>query len=218
MDLSPGPVLARTRHPIETRRFGWVQLFRISFGLLTLAALLRQLTIHLQLGFGLANFFSYYTILGNLFAGCVLLVTAAPVRISARSLAILRVISVINMALVGIVFSALLRDADVGSLLPWVNLVHHYLMPCIVLIDWILVPPRSSLGRREVVFSLIFPLAYVVYVLVRGKIIGWYPYPFLNPSIAGGAVGVAMYVIGITLVFGIVGLALIALGNWRRKI
>jgi hypothetical protein len=194
-----------------------VRLARVFFGLLTLVALVRQLAIHLILGFSPANFFSYFTILSNLFAGCVLLLSAAPMKVSHRSLEVSRLISVINMAIVGIVFSALLRDTDLGSMLPWVNFVHHYLMPCVVLIDWIVSPSRVPSGRRELIIAMIFPLVYVIYSLVRGKVIGWYPYPFLNANIVGGAIGVAMYVVGIAVVFGIVGSALIALGNWRRK-
>lgn len=197
--------------------FGLTRLSRVFFGLLTLVALMRQLVTHLELGFNPANFFSYYTILSNLFAGCVLILSAALTRVSHRYLEILRVISVINMALVGIVFSALLRGADLGSMLPWVNFVHHYLMPCVVVIDWIVIPPRVRLGGRELGISLIFPLAYLIYSLIRGSLVDWYPYPFLDARIVGGANGVAAYVIGITLVFGIVGLALIAVGNMRRK-
>jgi len=189
----------------------------VFFGLLTLVALVRQLVIHLQLGFNPANFFSYYTVLSNLFAGCVLILSAAQTKVFHRYLEILRVISVINMALVGIVFSALLRDADLGSMLPWVNFVHHYLMPCVVVTDWLIFPPRARLGARELAIALIFPLAYLIYSLIRGKLVGWYPYPFLDARIVNGTTTVAVYVIGITLVFGIVGTGLIALGNVRRR-
>jgi hypothetical protein len=199
------------------RHLGLVRVFRALFGLVTLAALLRQLMIQLESGSNLVNYFSYYTILGNLFAGCVLMLSAAAARNSNRALTTLRAISVINMAMVGIVFSTLLRDTDLGSLLPWVNFVHHYLMPSVVVADWVLSPPRVPLGRRELTISLTFPLAYVVYVLIRGKIIDWYPYPFLNPGVVGGAGGVAMYVMGITIVFVLLGWALLALGNWRGK-
>lgn len=46
------------------------------------------------------------------------------------------------MALVGIVFGALLRDVDLGDLLPWVNTVHHYIMPVVVVLDWLYQPPK----------------------------------------------------------------------------
>lgn len=189
---------------------------RIVFGTLTLVALVRQLAIHVSLGYPLGNFFSYYTILSNLFAGAVLLMAAA-LPDTNRALITLRFISVVNMTLVGIVFVSLLRETDLGNLLPWVNIVHHYLMPCVVLVDWLVDPPRGRLARSHVFMALSFPLAYLVYSLIRGQMTGWYPYPFLNPSVAGGTAGVTMYIAGITVVFCVVGSALLFVANRRSR-
>jgi hypothetical protein len=196
-----------------------VRILRVLFGFLPLVALGRQLAIHRGLGFSVTNFFSYFTNLSNLFAGGVLLLCAAASardNSSSRTLAGLRAVAVINMVLVGIVFTVLLRDTDLGSLLRWVNTVLHDLMPCILMLDWVALPPAVRLGWRELMMGLLFPVAYVIYVLVRGRITGWYPYPFLNPAQAGGAAGVLSYVVGITVTFVLVGGGLIALGNWRR--
>ena len=192
-----------------------IRALRLFFGALPLVALLRQLSIHLGLGFDWVNFFSYYTTLSNLLGGCVLILSGA-VRIEDRRFEVLRATAVINLCLVGLIFSTLLRDADVGSLLPWVNAVHHDLMPCVIVLDWLLVPPRVRLGARQLGLALVAPMTYVAYTLVRGARTGWYPYPFLNPGIAGGALGVALYVLGIAAAFVFVGWALIALGNMRR--
>jgi len=50
-------------------------------------------------------------------------------------------------------------------------------------------------------------------VLARGAIVGWYPYPFLNPANVGGYGGVAAYVIGIMVVFVVAAGSLFTLGN-----
>lgn len=89
------------------------------------------------------------------------------------------------MAIVGIVFTALLRHEDLGSLLPWVNTVLHYVMPVAVVLDWLYQPPRTALSFRQTLLWLIFPLVYLSYVLIRGSIVDWYPYPFLNPANVG---------------------------------
>jgi hypothetical protein len=117
------------------------------------------------------------------------------------------------MAIVGIVFSLLLRDDDLGQLLPWVNFVHHYLMPVVVVADWLYQPPKAKLAVRQLGYWLIYPLVYVTYSLIRGAIVGFYPYPFLNPAKAGGPVSVALYCVGIAVLFLIVSWVLILLGN-----
>ncbi|GER09179.1 Pr6Pr family membrane protein [Variovorax boronicumulans] len=188
---------------------------RLFFGLLTLVAIGWQLAIHVRMGFDVVNFFSFFTNLSNLFAAIVLVLGARRLWRPASTGPDegLRAISAVNMVVVGIVFSLLLRDVDLGALRPWINTLLHHVMPCVVLLDWLLQPPRTRLGGRQLLWTLVFPMAYLAYTLVRGSRTGWYPYPFLNPANVGGYGGVAVYAAGIALTFGLAGWALLALGN-----
>jgi hypothetical protein len=190
---------------------------RAAFGLLALAAIATQLIVHARLGLSVVNFFSYFTNLSNLFAAFTLLVAAAPANADEDRLWIetLRAIAVINMTLVGLVFSILLRNVDLGSLLPWVNWALHYVMPIFLIVDWIAHPPRIQLGRQVLLISLSFPLAYLAYILARGSATNWYPYPFLSPADAGGVAGVAAHVAGITVVYIFAAWVILALGKRR---
>ncbi len=58
---------------------------------------------------------------------------------------------------------------------------------------------------------------YLVYTLARGPIVGWYPYPFLDPAHAGGYVGVALYCVGILGGLFAVSFLLMKLGNALRR-
>jgi len=185
-------------------------------GLLTLAAIGSQLLIHVRLGANVVNFFSYFTNLSNLIAAAVLLLTTKRQQKAGRSDR-LRAFSTVNMVVVGIVFSLLLRNVELGALQPWVNFVLHYLMPCAVLLDWLLDPPSTRLGTRDLILFLIFPAAYLAYSLLRGAQMDWYPYPFLNPDHIGGYGGVVGYSVGITVLFLLVGWAVLAVGNRRQR-
>lgn len=182
---------------------------------LALAAIGRQWVLHVGASYSTLNFFSYFTNLSNLFAAFVLLLGAfhRPSKNGAwRDLA--RYVSAVNMAMVGIVFVALLRNVDLGALLPWVNVVLHYVMPVAIVVDWVwLQAPASPLKARHLALALVFPAVYLVYVLLRGAAIGWYPYPFLDPANVGGYGGVALYAAGIFGTFLVVGWALLAIGN-----
>lgn len=191
-----------------------VAALRSGFGLLVLAAVGTQLVLHVRSGYNIVNFFSYFTNLSNLFAAVVLLMGARATfsrRDAPGELA--RAIAVVNMTVVGVVFAILLRNVDLGDLRPWVNTVVHYLMPCVVVIDWLLLPPKARLGLKPLLLVLVFPVLYIGYVLVRGSLVNWYPYPFLNPLNVGGYGGVAMYVVGIALAFVVATGALLAVGN-----
>ncbi len=193
---------------------------RLIFGVLALAAIGTQLTFQVQLGFSVVNFFSFFTNLSNLFAAFVLLRGAMQLiarrEPSARD-EILRSAAVVYMAVVGIVFGILLRDVDLGSLLPWVNTVLHYIMPVFVVAEWIFQPPRSKLYARQLLSLQLFPLMYLIYVLARGSLVSWYPYPFLNPTTTSGYGVVAGYVVGIAAVFVLVGWVLLKIGNRRIR-
>ena len=190
---------------------------RLILGLLTLVAIASQLVIHVRMGANVVNFFSYFTNLSNLLAAGMLLLTART-RAASAWIDRGRAISAMNMAVVGIVFTLLLRSEDLGALQPWVNFVLHDLMPCVVVLDWLLDPPSTRLGPQDLVQFLAFPAAYLAYSLLRGAQTGWYPYPFLNPTRVGGYGGVAVYAIGITVIFLLAGWTLAALGNRRHGV
>lgn len=189
---------------------------RLFFGLLTLVAIAIQLAIHLTLGFNPVNFFSYFTNLSNIFAAVVLLFGAFQLVTHREPSALsdlMRGVAVVNMVVVGIVFSILLRNVDLGALLPWINTLLHYIMPVVMVVEWFIQPPRTRLGAKQIVLCQLFPLLYLAYTLLRGAIIDWYPYPFLNPTTAGGYAGVAAYSLGIVVVFFFAGWLVLMLGN-----
>ena len=170
--------------------------FRLLFAALSLAGVITQLIIAIQIEFSVVSFFSYFTNLGNLFASIVFIVSAARLARGQQSSDVdvaIRGASVVYMAFIGIVFNTLLRGADLGDLKPWVNTVHHLVMPVAVVLDWLLWPPRSRISIRTTLLWMAFPVVYVVYSLIRGSATGFYAYPFFNPGVNGGYGGVAAY-------------------------
>lgn len=111
-----------------------------------------------------------------------------------------------------VVFALLLSNTNVDTAMPWVDFILHKLFPIVVVLDWLLDPPMQRVTARQAAIWLAYPLVWVAYTLVRGALVAWYPYPFLNPA-NGGYGTVAAYVVGI-VVFGIVVIAVVALvGN-----
>ncbi|WP_104086210.1 Pr6Pr family membrane protein [Arthrobacter sp. GMC3] len=203
---------------MTTRRI--LAAIRFILGAVTLIAMGTQLSIHVGNGFPVVNFFSYFTNLGNLLAAVVLMVEAVLIW-RGKELGplwqVLRCVSVVCMALVGIVFSALLRNVDLGSLLPWVNTWMHYIMPIAVVADWLVQSPRLRIPLSKLGIAVIFPLVYLAYSLIRGAAIDWYAYPFLNPA-NGGYGAVAVTCVLIAVAFIVTSTVLIVLGNKLRPL
>ncbi len=177
---------------------------RLFFGLLTFYAIGVQLGIHLRLGFDPVNFFSYFTNLSNIILAAVFVIGALNLwqrRTPTPQQDLMRGGSVVYIAVVGLVFSILLRDVELGSLQPWINTLLHYINPVVGVADWIISPPKNQLNLQKTRVWLAFPLAYLAYTLVRGALVNWYPYPFLNPATVGGYGAVALYCVGILAIF-----------------
>ncbi len=156
------------------------------------------------------DYFSYFTVLSNLFAAAMLLHGALrPARSRSRTVELLRGAAVVYILTTGIVYVLLLSGHAPSY--PWVNAILHYVMPVAVALDWLLDPPRVRLDlTRTVVLWMAFPLTYIVYTLARGAIVNWYPYLFVNPHRDGGYLLVAGDCLGVGI--GIV--ALIAATTW----
>ena len=83
------------------------------------------------------------------------------------------------------------------------NAVLHEIIPIVVVLDWLIDPPAVRLTTRGALLWLLFPVAWIVYVLVRGALVGKYPYPFLDPA-NGGYASVAAYCVGILVLMVLV--------------
>jgi hypothetical protein len=194
---------------------------RLLFAGLNIAAVVGQLSYSAtyQTTFSYINFFSFFTILSNVFVTIVFIVSAFRLARGYQptpSDDALRGASVLYMIVTGVIYTVLLADNDVGLTLPLVNLQLHFVMPIVVVLDWLYQPFMNKLKTRHVLLWLIFPLAYLVYSLVRGASIGWYPYPFLDPANTGGYGGVALYSAGVLVVFFVASFLLMKLGNFLK--
>ena len=193
---------------------------KIAFACLGFSAVITELIVVGSRGTLVpANFFSFFTIQSNLFAATMLLVSAwALYKRKAWDLRLWRGAATLYMATTGIVFAVLLAGLDVElTAVPWDNIVLHYIMPVVLVADWLLDPPRPRLALHLAILWLLFPIAYVTYSLIRGELVGWYPYPFLNPAMNNGYTGVALTAVGIALTVVALAWALIHLQPKEAK-
>jgi hypothetical protein len=80
------------------------------------------------------------------------------------------------------------------------------------------VAPKSPLTRWHPLRWAVLPLIYCIYALVRGRMTGTYPYPFIDVGILGPA-QTALNVVGLTAGFVAGGYVLLGLaGRMRRRI
>jgi len=185
-------------------------------GVLTLVAIGAQLKTTFDAGvLNPVNFFSYFTIQSNLIGAAVLLYLA--VRGGApRSGRVdwWRGAACVYLTVTFFVVIFLLSKTDVGLQLPWVDVVLHKVVPIVVVADYLIDPPTTRLSISDGLLWLVYPLAWLVYTMVRGPIAEWYPYPFLDPG-DGGYGPVAVTVVAILVAGAVLSAVYVWLGNLR---
>ena len=146
------------------------------------------------------NFFGFFTMQSNIIFYVVMAITAVVVLTGRKQSTILqqaRGCATTYMILTGAIYNVLLAGQEGGVALAWANSVVHTVLPLYALLDWILFNDRRPLAWKRLWVSLIYPMVWVVVVLIRGATDGWVPYPFLNPTTGYGLV--FAYVIGIAV-------------------
>jgi hypothetical protein len=127
------------------------------------------------------RFFSYFTIQSNIIA----MVTAAilvfrPDR-DGRWWRIVRIAAIVGMTVTFVVYVVALRPIlDLHGTAKATDIGFHYIAPLMTMGGWLMFGPRPRIDPGSLLRHLIWPIAYIAYVLALGAATGWYPYPFVD--------------------------------------
>lgn len=127
---------------------------------------------------------------------------------------VLRLDAVVCITVTGLVYAVVLRPIVNNE--GWAVVTDtgfHVVVPIAAVVGWLAFGPRPRVDARTVGWSVVFPLAWLVYTLLRGAVVHEYPYPFVDVG-ALGYVRVLLNALGVTALF--VALAAAALVVDRR--
>ena len=90
------------------------------------------------------------------------------------------------IATVGIVYQFLLRDLwEPTGMQRMVDELLHSVIPVYVFVFWILFEKKKEISWRTIPSWLLYPLIYLIFILFRGHLSGFYPYPFVDVNELG---------------------------------
>lgn len=190
------------------------RVYFIFFAIIDLVAIIYDFSHHLL---DFANHISYFTILSNIFTTILFFYLGfrKNTKESILNIDSFRGADVLYMSITGIIYNFILAGTSTNDL-PVVNFVYHQLMPIVVLLSWFLFTPKKHLKFIEALFWLLFPFSYLIYTLIRGALIGWYPYFFTDPSKNGGYIGVFKFSLEV-LIASLLGACILILSvRWLR--
>lgn len=164
---------------------------------------------------------SFFTILTNIF---VLLVHLSAVT-GSDGLAffrrpLVRAIAVVSIAVVGLIYHFVLAQLwNPQGLQYWLDRLQHYVAPTLMVGWWLGWGRTGTLRFSDVPVMLIYPIVYLIAVLIRAQFVGLVPYPFLDYGSLGW-LSVGKSALGIAVLFAILGVIAVAADRWapRRRL
>ena len=158
-----------------------------------------------SVGATLVQYFSYYTILTNIMIAWVCTVLFIRREDTSGRKKVLTAILVYILT-VGLTYNLILRSLwkPEGLQLLADNLLHS-IIPLLYLVFWLIFVKKHTLQWNNFLPWLIYPLLYLIYVMIRGAIFGVYPYPFIDVTQIGyqKALLNAVMVTGVIVIFSL---------------
>lgn len=170
---------------------------------------------------GFVSYLGYFTILTNLLVCAALTIplvapASAAGRFFSRSAVTAGVAT--SIVFVSLAYHVLLRNAwNPQGLQLVADVLLHYAMPVLYLIYWWFNFPKGALRWTYPLYWSLYPTVYLIYALIRGRIIGSYPYRFIDP-LAIGYGRTMINAAGLLVVFIVLGIILVALGRIQRRV
>ncbi|WP_316844748.1 Pr6Pr family membrane protein [Pedobacter psychrodurus] len=123
----------------------------------------------------------------------------------------------VYIVVVGLIYNVMLR----GLILPtgWARAADellHVVSPLVFLLFWIFFVKKASLLYKQAITWLIYPLLYVVFVVIRGYLINKYPYPFIDVAQLGYPKAILNAII-VIFIFWLLSLLFIFIGKKTAK-
>ncbi|WP_436494849.1 Pr6Pr family membrane protein [Actinokineospora sp. HUAS TT18] len=131
----------------------------------------------------LFNLLCFFTIESNIIVLVTHALLAANPERRSTVFRAFRLMGVLGITITGIVFHTVLSGLnDLQGAAAVADFFLHTASPLLTVVGWLVFGPRGLIDNRVIALAALFPLLYLGFTLVRGPIVDFYPYPFLDVS------------------------------------
>lgn len=159
------------------------------------------------------RFLSHFTLLSNMMVLLILLIPAVSPRSTlAKWCESPRITgaAALYMFMSATIYALILGDLWSSAYIARITeSVLHYLLPALYLSYWAIFRSSQINNWMAPFLWLIAPILYISFILIRGNLVQWYPYPFLDVELIGIAT-VLYNSAGMGFLFWLAGVALTA--------
>jgi hypothetical protein len=165
----------------------------------------------------LAHVLSYFTIVSNV---AVVLAYIGALRGNGAAWFrphVMRGMTLAMIALVMLAYFFIISRTEHPQGIAWLSaMTMHYVTPPLYALWWVLYAPHGQLKLRDVGAMLIPSVIYMIYVLIRGRLVGEYPYAMLDATRIGSG-SVTLHAIGLLVALAGLCAAVVALDGWLAR-
>ncbi|MEE4194286.1 MAG: Pr6Pr family membrane protein [Anaerolineae bacterium] len=88
------------------------------------------------------------------------------------------------ITITGLVYCTLLIHIEIAYVgyLPITSIITHMVVPVLMIADYLFFPIVSKPEWKQLPLWLTYPILYALFTVIRGAIINFYPYPFIDPN------------------------------------
>lgn len=135
------------------------------------------------------NVFAFFTIQSNLLVAVSALLTGLQPDVDTQLRRVLRLTALVAISVTGVVYHLVLSGlVEMSPAAAFADLLVHTVVPLMAVTGWLAFGPRRRTSWRVVGLSVVFPVLWLAFTLVRGPLVGgFWPYPFVDVDEIGWA-------------------------------
>ncbi len=168
----------------------------------------------------IVRYFTFFTILTNLLiavASIVLLLAPASNWGKFFSKATTLTAITVNIIIVGATYNIILRALwNPQGMQRLVDELLHLVIPILFIVFWLVFVTKGRLKWGNAFLWTVYPVAYLIVILIRGAFSGYYPYPFVD-VVKLGYPHVLLNSFTVAIAFMLVALVLIGIDKLMGK-
>jgi hypothetical protein len=154
------------------------------------------------------RYLSFFTVESNILVAVVAFTLADRPSRDGAGWRVLRLSSLIGIAVTGIIYATLLRPlVHLHGATTLTDIAFHYVVPVMAVGGWLLFGPRPRITDGTLYGAMAWPVLYTVYTWLHGAATSWYPYSFVDAKVIGyvpalrNGIGIVMLLLGVAVVF-----------------
>lgn len=167
------------------RKLRFISVLRLVFGI--------SLAMYLLINIRLPQDLAYYTYLSNFIVAFWFITNGLAGWISSdkHNLCVqhigLKTAATTYIIITGLVYCTVLIPVELQyrGFISFNSILTHMIVPLIMIVDFFVLSSPTKTSRWSAAAVMIFPVLYLTFTLINGSRTGFYPYGFINPSVAG---------------------------------